>query len=148
MDFNKARVDGNTAALSKTELQILDPEKSISISDCGNEDFQNSYSFSPLSLALMSGKFELAIEMIENGHNLTKKSTHGITPISIISKLAENSRLQAVSKLLKAGLKKLDTLDVIVNEEAESLIDTFLDNGTIKDEALKKTNDSLFCALM
>ena len=144
IDFNKAKADENVSALSKTELQILDPDKSTSISDCKNGHYQNPYGFSPLLLALISGKHELAIEIIENGHNLTEKSTHGITPVSIISLLADNSKSQSVSKLLNSAFKKLDTLDVVVNEEGESLIDTFLGDGEIKDEALKKTNDPLF----
>jgi anthranilate/para-aminobenzoate synthase component II len=144
IDFNKAKADENVSALSKTELQILDPDKSTSIPDCKNGHYQNPYGFSPLLLALISGKHELAIEIIENGHNLTEKSTHGITPVSIISLLADNSKSQSVSKLLNSAFKKLDTLDVVVNEEGESLIDAFLGDGEIKDEALKKTNDPLF----
>lgn len=141
----KATADQQSATLSNVELQILDTHKNISLADCTNGQYQNSFGFSPLSFALLAGKFELAIEMIENGFSLTEKNNNGVTPIQILAQLFDAEQISSTLQALMAvTLEKLDNIDVLLNEEGESLVDNFLGDQNLKDAVLAKTNDPLF----
>ncbi len=145
-DVINASVEQQSPVLSATELQILSTIENIALADCATGEYINSYGFSPLLLALLVGKFELAIEMIKSGSSLTEKSAHGITPIQIIMLLADSKKfLSAHINAFKAVVfEKLDNLDIILNEQGESLIDSFLGDANFQNEALDRTNDSLF----
>lgn len=142
-DVFKATTGQDTSVLSETELRLLGPIKyNITAVECMNGEYKNSYGFSPLSLALLGDRIELATQLINNGFSLTEKNKNGVTPIQIIGKIADGRSID--SELSSAIFNNLINFDVILNELGESLVDNFLSHDAFKDKILEKTNDPLF----
>ena len=139
--YNLAKDYVNGVSLSDTEISLLDSSNNtLSVEDLKDIDIKNQYGFTPLQLAVLGHKIDLAIQMIEEGYSLTEKSTSGLTAMVLITKLEPN----LMSKLREVLFKHLDNVDIILNDSGESLVDNFISNEEFKDQILSNTKDPLF----
>lgn len=133
-------------SLSADEILLLNPVIELqSLNDYKNVEIKNKYNFTPLQLALYGKKIDLAIRMIGEGHSVTEKNKNGITALNIINDFIENNYLSNIqkNKLIKSALKSVEKIDVILNEQGESLIDEFINSKDFCQEIISKTKDPL-----
>jgi|GEM_PF-2041330 len=137
--YNLAKDYASGISLSDTEISLLDSSNNtISVEELKDIEIKNQYGFTPLQLAVLGHKIDLAIQMIEDGHSLTEKSASGLTALELASQLEHDSKFTEVL------FKHLDDIDIILNEFGESLVDNFISNEEFKDEILDRTKDPLF----
>jgi gamma-glutamyl-gamma-aminobutyrate hydrolase PuuD/ankyrin repeat protein len=145
VEFNDYKKEKPTS-LSSEELAIIDeklPQREVSVYK--NAPIHNKYGFTPLQLALLSDRLELAYEMIKNDFSLTETNTNECAALEIIVKFNIERRTgNTLDKLLSEAFHKVDNID-IVSHDGESFVDALLrSEKELIDEVISKSNDPLF----
>ena len=139
---------GNHVELTEAELSILDDSlPSHSIESYKELEVKNNYGFTPLHLALLADKFDLAYEMVKAGLSMSEVSLHGISGLLLLH-LNSGNRLTDVqakylNKITEETFKTTENVDIIL-PNGESLTDMFLGNENLRDQVLERSKDPLF----
>lgn len=135
--------------LSEEERKILTTGQMISTEDTKSTltfQISNPYGFTPLHLALLAHKTQLAITFIKEGYSLYRPNNHGITALQLIGSFVtmEMSKNQkSIEELLNITVKNIRDVDYTINDSGESLVDVLF-NTILKTTALEYTKDPLF----
>jgi hypothetical protein len=130
---------GKPTNLNEVEVSILDKKVAHkSIEEYKNASFTNEYGFGPLHLSIIAGRHDLAIKMIKSGFDLYAKSKNSIIPLQLLEHFGNDNK-----DLMDAALEALEVVDIDLGS-GESLVDVLLDNESLENEVIEKTQDPLF----
>lgn len=138
---------GGVSSLSELEQKILTADVTIDISATTGTSSKNIYGYTPLHLAIIASKYDLAQKMIEAGFDLYAVTNSGTSSLQLVS--AVNGRDESIDaktslKQLKQLIaKKIDNVDILF-DNGESLIDSFVEDPELSHTILSKTQDPLF----
>ncbi|RZI45986.1 hypothetical protein EDM53_04485 [Rickettsiales endosymbiont of Peranema trichophorum] len=148
--FNLAKdvsdITKNVASqFTESELMILDKNNTLNtVESFGNLEHTNKYGFTPLHLALLSGKFDLAIDMIKHNFNVTATTHNGFSVLFLYACIADDGiPKDHITKLGEEILSRIDNVDIIL-PSGESVVDGLLRANNVKDAVLALSQDPLF----
>jgi ankyrin repeat protein len=139
-----AATHSETTSLSELEQRILTPDSIIEVGNTST-NITNIYGYTPLHLAIIAGKYDLAHKMIEAGHDIYAQNKNGTTPLELIihRENANHSERQTLEQLKKLIITKVDNIDIL-SDNGESLADILMQSQETLDTVLSKTQDPLF----
>lgn len=136
--------------LNPDEILLLS-EKDSSMESI-NFEISNKYGYKPLHLALLAHKYDLAIELINEGtYNINDRlaNEYGPTPFEIICFVTSDFSsidVKMEQKLLQATLEKVSDVDSRVDDIGGTLADILLSghDANLKNKVLELSKDPLF----
>ena len=141
-----AAMQGKTTSLSELEQQILTPDTTIAVDYVGGIP-KNIYGYTPLHLAIIADKYDLAKKMIEAGYELYTQNKNGVTPLECVAfkndSSNDGSETNTLKQLKQFIAKKIDNIDIVF-DGGKSLADSFIEGPELASILLSRTQDPLF----
>ncbi len=140
----------HNATLGNFEASILtDHEPCPIINNKLDACLTNKYGFTPLQIAFITHEYQLAIQLLQQGHSLTETNINDSTALNIYSIMShvarriEGNDYALLERLKEEVIKRVKNVDVI-SDNGESLVDQFLHSEGMREVVLAKSKDPLF----
>lgn len=130
---------GQNTSLSTDEIQILNGKYIIDDIESYNKiELINNYGYTPLHLALIADRYDIAVKMVELGADIYAKANNNITILHLLDGDDEDE-----SHFIQLLSKFINQVDVDLGN-GQSLADVLIKNQNLQDEVIEKSNDPLY----
>lgn len=137
-------MQGTDNSLNDLERCILTPGTTIDVDNASIAT--NIYGYSPLHLAIIADKYDLAQKMIEAGSDIYAFDNNGISVLQLVilaTQKGDNEKTNDLKQLKKLIATKIDNVDILF-DNGKSLVDSFIEDSELASIVLSKTQDPLF----
>lgn len=141
-DYINLSSDEKQKTLSDVEMTLLDKNlPCLEFNQYKNAALLNDYGYNVVHLAIISEQYNLAMQLLQDGHPIDN------TALRILSGKSYIDSTQDFFKLANYVISNSTDLDILLNERGETIIDSIIGNPQLFDLVLEKSNDKLFTFL-
>ncbi len=134
--------DDRSSSLTDIEINLLNEDlPCLALEQYKNCVPLNNYGYSVLHLAIISGKYDLALQLLQEGYSIDT------TTLIILSRKDTNGATQELLNLANYIINNSNNLDLHLNESGETLVDNFISNTDLRALVLEKSNDKIYSFL-